>query len=516
MEDVLIVGYGPVGQVLSLLLAQQGRRVTVVERWEKAYPMPRAVAFDSEAARILAAAGLGSLINRVGEPSGEYTWTNAAGETLLHIDVAEVGHCWWPESTSMYQPGLEAAMEARGKTLPNLSVLRGERVVELDDLGDHVRVVTDARELSARWVVGCDGANSFVRNRIGTAMHDLEFAHDWLICDVREQRPAKHKPNNLQVCDPARPRTSVSAGPGHRRWEFMRVASDSAAEFNTAETAWKLLGEVGVSPDEAILERHHVYTFGAAYADRWRDGRLLIAGDAAHVMPPFAGQGMSSGFRDAAALSWRLDAVLAGEADERVLDSYTEERREHVKHAITMSVNLGRIICQTDPGAASDRDQVMLAMAKRPAPASAQRSAIRPLSAGFRAAGSPAGDLMPQGRVADSTGTRLFDEVAGHGFVLLTLDAPPDGLPIRAIQLTDDALRDVDGVYASYFARTGTRALLIRPDFYVYGGATDRDGARSLVEQLQADLLGPRAGSEQDRRVGSGAGTPGKAWSAPA
>ncbi|MHA4818932.1 bifunctional 3-(3-hydroxy-phenyl)propionate/3-hydroxycinnamic acid hydroxylase MhpA [Streptomyces aculeolatus] len=539
-SDVLIVGYGPVGQVLALLLAERGRRVTAVERWPQAYPMPRAVAFDGEGARILSVAGISEPIGKIGEPSGEYFWKNAADEVLLHIDGTERRWCGWPESTSMYQPALEAELQARAAVHPGLAVHRGYEVVRLtespasgapdadgaDGAGvEAVAVAPDGTELrlSASWVVGCDGANSFVRQRIGADVADLGFGHDWLICDVEVHDGREFSPNNLQVCDPARPRTAVSAGPGHRRYEFMRVAGETVEELDTAESAWRLLRLFDVAPENATLRRHHVYSFEAGYARTWHAGRMVLAGDAAHVMPPFAGQGMTSGFRDANALAWRLDAVLAGRADPAVLGDYEEERRAHVKHAIGMSVNLGRIICQTDPAAAADRDKVMLATARRAAAGNAaagQRSPLHPLKRGFLHLGEkgrpvrPAGALAPQARVATAGGTGLFDDVVGTGFVFLSAAEPgelldaaardrlrewgahlvrvlPAGTP--AEQAGAGEVVDVDDVYLPFLAGTDAAALLIRPDFYVYGGAAGPAAAADLVADAYERLRGTRA-----------------------
>lgn len=534
--DVAIVGYGPVGQLLAVLLAQRGWAVTVVERWPAPYPMPRAVAFDGECARILAGAGIGPLIDQVGEPSGDYAWRTADGRELLRIEAAErYGHSGWPDSTSMYQPGLEAALTARGMALPGLRVLRGRRAVRLDQRPDAVELVAVGEDdtettVTARWVVGCDGANSFVRDQMEVHVTDYGFEHDWLICDVVLDEPREFVPNNLQVCDPARPRTAVSAGPGHRRWEFMRMPGETVAELNTAESAWKLLGLFDISPANARLERFAVYTFRAGHADGWRAGRCLIAGDAAHVMPPFAGQGMSSGFRDAANLAWKLDLVLSGRADAALLDSYAEERRRHVQHAITMSVSLGRVICQTDPAAARDRDTVMLAAARRPQPAAAARSAVRPLTAGMIRGGRRqlAGTLLPQGRVARPGGEPgLFDDVLGRGFVLLSREpcaevldtdqlafldrigtqlvrvVPGPAEPAEAtgrelveatggepVEATGRELvvTDVDDRYLPLLERAGAVAVLVRPDCYAFGDAETKAGVPSLVDDLRTGL----------------------------
>ncbi|MBW8486211.1 bifunctional 3-(3-hydroxy-phenyl)propionate/3-hydroxycinnamic acid hydroxylase MhpA [Actinomadura parmotrematis] len=500
--DVLIVGYGPVGQVAAALLAARGHRVTVVERRPKPYPMPRAVSFDGESARILAAAGIGDALRTVAEPSRDYVWTNGDGATLFEVDVADRGWSGWPDSVSMYQPGVEAALAERGARLPSLRVLRGHRVTGLADTGDRVEAAVEGPDggvLSARYVIGCDGANGTVRDAVDEDATDLAFFNDWLTCDVRLHEPRRFVPNNLQVCDPARPRTAVSAGPGHRRWEFMRLPGESPEEFGTTENAWRLLALFGIDESAATLERHAVYTFQARHAGRWRAGRILIAGDAAHLMPPFAGQGMCSGFRDAANLAWKLDLVLTGRAGDALLDTYTAERREHVRHAITMSVDLGRVICQTDPAAARDRDAVMIGIRERGL-AAPPPTAVHPLAGGLLARDAagrprgPAGGLTPQGRVRIGGREGLLDEVTGGpGFTLLTTE-PPDELldPLHAAALVRlgtrfvrlDAAADLDGVHLPYLAAAGAVAALVRPDFYLFGTAADRAGAAALVEEL--------------------------------
>lgn len=519
--DVLIVGYGPVGQLLAVLIARLGWRVVVVERWPQPYPMPRAVAFDGECARILALAGLGDHITAVGEPSGDYQWRTAGGEELLYIGATEpYGAEGWPDSTSMYQPGLEAALAARGAQLPGLRVLRGLEAVELDleTAADRVRLVArdprgERHALTARWIVGCDGANSFLRTSVAAPSTDFGFSHDWLICDAAVEDHRAYTPNNLQICDPARPRTAVSAGPGHRRWEFMLMPGETRQEMDTDESAWRMLDLFGVAPGEVKLERHAVYAFQARCADRWRTGRVLLAGDAAHLMPPFAGQGMSSGFRDAANLSWKLDLVLRGAARESVLDSYAVERRAHVQHAIGMSVNLGRVICQTDPAAAADRDAVMIAARKRNlgSPASPFRSLTGGLLGG--AVKRAAGRLTPQPRVRRGAGPAArFDEVVGYGFALVATGDPRElldpaqlawleALGTRLVHLvapgavpdpTDPyAVVDVDGRYGAFLAECGAAAVLVRPDFYAFGAVADEAALGGLVDELRAGLDAP-------------------------
>lgn len=543
-SDVLIVGYGPVGQLATILLAQQGHTVTVVERWPQPYSMPRAVAYDGEAARILAAAQVADRLDDIREPTGEYVWENARGQTLIHMEVPALSPSGWPESTSMYQPGLEAELCKRAAELPGVTVHRGQVAVELTEHEDQVEVVAEDSDgqrhtYRARWVVGCDGANSFVSRQIAPTVTDYNFAHDWLICDVITHDKREYKPNNLQICDPARPRTAVSAGPGHRRWEFMRVPGETLEELGETENVWKLLGLFGLDQQNATLERHAVYTTQARCADQWRSGRLLIAGDAAHVMPPFVGQGMCSGFRDAMNLAWKLHLVLADLADEELLDSYTLERSAHVRPAIETSMALGEVICQTDRAAAAGRDAFLLAARARARSGRGGRDQAAPggpelatsLSGGVLrtkadASLAPgAGDLVPQGRVARGDDSGLYDEIVGTGFSLLCAEDPRlllekdaggadhlaflDSLGAHLVQVLpsgtapeqagDHAIVDLDDTYLPYLAAaaddqgTGAIGMLVRPDFYVFGTAHDRDDLVALLQDLRARIRPTRS-----------------------
>lgn len=524
--DVIVVGNGPIGAALSVLLAQRGWRTIVLERRRKPYALPRATSFDGETARLLAAAGIGPELGRITEPANGYRWRTASGETLLDIEFRTEGPYGWPDANTMHQPALEELLAARAAELPEVTVLRGREVVGITDHAGRVVVTAEGEDgttqtLSARWVVGCDGANSFVRHHLDVPVTDLGFSYEWLLCDVELREPGEFVPTNVQICDPARPTTLVGSGPGHRRWEFMRLPGERAAELNREETAWRLLAPFGVTPDTATLLRSTTYMFQARWADQWRVGRVLVAGDAAHLMPPFAGQGMCSGIRDVVNLSWKLDLVLRGLAADTVLDSYTEERRAQVKESILSSVQLGRVICVTDSAAAAERDATVLANRRGRGPSRPEPA--KPLTCGLLYQGSageevarPAGEVVPQGRVSGPGGSGLFDEVVGRGFVLLAtaeadvrLDAEQlsflSGLGAHVVRLLSDdqecgaakdggagavEVVDVDGVYRSYLARHRTSVLLVRPDYHVFGAADGAEGAAALVEDLRARLAG--------------------------
>src|SRR5205809_4331084 len=364
MYDVAIVGYGPVGQTLAILLGQRGWKVGVFEKQPAAYPLPRAVHFDHEVARILQAAGLGEELPRLTEPADTYEWRNAAGETLLVIRSRGTSLSGWPEANMFSQPELERALDTRVRALPSVEVHRAAEVVNIVPALVVASPAGDRHEVGARWIVGCDGANSFVRRHLGSAVTDLGFFFDWLIVDVVPRERRVWTPINWQLCDPARPTTVVSGGPGRRRWEFMRLPGEEIAELDTEASAWRLLEPWALHPANATLERHAVYTFQARWVDGWWKGRMLLAGDAAHQMPPFAGQGMCSGIRDAANLAWKLDLVLAGKAADALLGTYASERIPQVRQAIELSIALGKVICVADPAAAAARDAAMIAAAR--------------------------------------------------------------------------------------------------------------------------------------------------------
>jgi len=518
--DVAIIGYGPTGQVLSLLLGEKGYRVAVFERWPTLYPQPRAVHYDHEIARVFQAAGIAEALASIVEPGGIYEWRNARGETLLSFDWSEQSVSGWPSSTMFPQPQLEAILDARVKALPTVTVYQGWAAEQVEQTQDSVhlqvrkQVVTSSGELvpaedrlsvRARYVIGADGANSFLRQHMNTSLTDLGFLFDWLVVDVIPHEQREWNPRNVQVCDPLRPTTVVSGGKGRRRWEFMRLPGESVEDLNNSETAWQLLAPWDIMPENATLERHALYTFRARWAESWRDGRFLLAGDAAHQMPPFAGQGMCAGVRDAVNLAWKLDLVLSGQAEESLLDSYTSERLPHVQSTIQFSVDLGRIICISDPEAANMRDEAMLAARQQAAQGGLPLPLFLP-GPGLFLEGDPlAGHMFLQREVERSGKRGWFDDLAGRGFCLISTV----GDPARHLTSDDKAfftsiggqyvsigsqdepagdVIDISGAYAGWFAANNCAVVLTRPDWAIYGTASDLAGAVKLVRSLREQL----------------------------
>lgn len=521
VHDVAIVGFGPVGQLLALLLGRQGHRVLVLERWPAPYERPRAVHFDHEIGRIFQSAGVSKQVMAITDPVPDhYEWRNAAGESLVRIDWSGTGPSGWPVANFFSQPDLERELAAAAEAVPTVTVLRGHQVIGLTQGADEVEIDTrgdtgQTRKFHARWVIGADGANSFVRDHIPGQITDLGFFYDWLIIDVLPHEEQEWSPMNWQLCDPVRPTTIVSGGPGRRRWEFMRLPHETVAELDTLETAWRLLEPWGRHPGNTTIERHTVYTFQARWSDTWRAGRLLLAGDAAHLMPPFAGQGMCSGLRDAMNLAWKLDLVLRDAADAELLDTYTSERAAHVRHAVDMSIALGEVICVLDAEQAAQRDARMIEGEADPArvlPAGAPPvlgdGVLQRDSDGNRVAG--VGHLTAQHQLRHGGTTALMDDLTGTGFTILTDGiladiafnddqwAFLDEIDATVVALTADGLfgtwADVDNAYLPHLREHGHIGAIIRPDFYLFGTASSTAELGELVDQLRHQLR-PRTAS---------------------
>ncbi|MGW4334010.1 bifunctional 3-(3-hydroxy-phenyl)propionate/3-hydroxycinnamic acid hydroxylase MhpA [Rhodococcus koreensis] len=511
-HDVVVVGAGPVGLALGRMLGLRGHDVVIVERWPEPYPLPRAVHFDDEIGRVFQSMALTEEVESISEAVPDYyEWRNATGEALVRIDWSGTGPNGWPTASFFSQPQLEKVLAETVATMPNVTLLRGAEVVGIDEGADDVAVtftstVVKQRQVRARFVVGCDGANSFVRERMGATMHDEGFFFDWLIVDTIPLDDREWAPQNWQLCDPARPTTVVSGGPGRRRWEFMRLPGETREELNTPEKAWELLRAWDRTPENSELERHAVYTFAARWADRWNAGRLAIAGDAAHQMPPFAGQGMCSGIRDAANLSWKLDRILRGESDLALLDSYSSERSAHLQHAVTMSVELGRVICVLDEEKATERDIRMIGGGADPAKV-LPVTALPVLGDGVTAqdtdGGGLRGTLAPQFPVRIGAHSDLLDEVTGFGSVLLVrgdtdvAHADPTlrrlldstGVRLKTVEETGAPdLLDATGQWTRWFHGQNISAVLVRPDHYIFGAVTDNTQLTDLLSEYRDRL----------------------------
>ncbi len=517
--DFVVVGAGPVGLLTAILLGRKGRRVVVVERWPSRYPMPRACTIDHEALRILQSAGVMRRHADLFEPSrgdtGGYQIRNQHGVLLRAINWNRTAESGWANTNGFHQPDLEAALEDMARELPEVEIRRGWSATGISQDASSVTLTIRSSNgdrpeaITAQWLIGADGANSAVRDLVGIETEDAGFAADWLVIDYEPLGVEQWDAFVTQYCDPAQPATAVNSGPGRRRFEFMRRPDTTAEVLGRADTAWRLMAPWGVTPENARLERHAVYTFRGQWARDWRRGRVLIAGDAAHLMPPFLGQGMCSGLRDAAALAWRLELVEGGLADERILDSYGTERSTHVREIIDEAIAIGRVICELDPARAAERDEAMLADLEDPTAITVEPPHPRLGTPSITVdADGNAGRLSLQGRVEVEGSAGLFDDLIGGDWEFVALGDDPFAVVPRELSdwftriggtftvvTADGPVSDADGAYASWFAAHDCSVVLSRPDFYIYGTGHAHDVV-VLLETLRAALTGSRAASD--------------------
>lgn len=347
-------------------------------------------------------------------------------------------------------------------------------------------------------MIAADGANSPVRELLGIDCVDTGFEADWLVVDYRPLIDRSWQAFVTQYCDPTQPATAVASGPGRRRFEFMRHPDITAEELGRPETAWRLMAPWGVTPENACLERHAVYTFRGRWSRQWSRGRVFLAGDAAHLMPPFLGQGLCAGLRDARALTWRLSLVLRGLADVSVLATYGSERRGHVREIIEEAVTIGRVVCETDPDRAAERNARMRAEMADPNAATAEPPHPRLGEPSLTLPGGETeGRLSVQGRVEVEGHVGLFDDIIGGVWQLIGDGTNPaaeldeaDLAWFAAIGGTvttiggEGAVHDLDGTYGRWFDARECSVVLVRPDFYVFASGTPADAPR-MVRRLR-------------------------------
>ncbi|HET9601620.1 MAG TPA: bifunctional 3-(3-hydroxy-phenyl)propionate/3-hydroxycinnamic acid hydroxylase [Acidimicrobiales bacterium] len=441
--DVAIVGFGPTGATLANACGRLGLRTLVYERSHAPYPLPRACHLDAEIARVFQDLGFEPELASLVTPSAGMEYVGPGATHLFSFEGFEREQLLgWPEDLVFIQPDIDRMLRRGVDRYPTVEV----------HLGAAAPPVT---AVPARFVVACDGAGSDVRRELGVPQRDLGFDEEWLVVDVMLRRPVPLPRIIQQVCDPARLATFVPSHGPHRRWELRINEGDDPGDLARPERVWSLLAPWGVGPDDAELVRAVPYRFHAVVAERWRAGRVFLAGDAAHQMPPFMGQGLCSGVRDAVNLAWKLAAVVRGEAGQALLDTYETERRPHAEAVIELSIQAGRLLGQLAAALAAGRP---LPLPEPSVPDPTRWSRLPGLNLGGR---FPIGHLVPQPWVSG----RRLDELLGDGWaVVARVEVPtPAGVPLVLCP------------NATY----GHEAVLVRPDRYI-AGVADPEGFTAL------------------------------------
>lgn len=496
---VVIVGAGPTGVTAATLLAQCGIRCLLLDRWTSVYPQPRAVHMDDEICRIIARLGIADEFGAISRPvKGLRLLTNRM-EVLaeFHRDTASSRH-GFPQANMFDQPELEALLRANLKHHPCAVLRGGVEVTEIADDGRgrvavtfHDRSEQTAHVVAANYVLGCDGANSVVRSSIDSAIRDMKFDQRWLVVDIATTADLEQWDGAHQVCDPGRAGTYMRIGDTRYRWEFRLLPGETADDFSELAALRPLIDPWVrcVSPSELTLIRAAEYTFRARVAEQWRRGNVFVLGDAAHLTPPFIGQGLGAGLRDAMNLAWKLAGVLDGRLPDDALDTYQQERKPHVCHMIRLALGVGWLM--TAGGQLGNLLRRILLPLLRFVPGlrtkildsrtpALHRSA---LVARSRAPGRLAGTLCPNPVLA---GGERLDTALGDGFGLITatsLDAS-----VRA-RLDDDGvvihLAEPGGELAHWLRRGHATAAVIRPDRTVMRAGRDVDAVCATVPVSQ-------------------------------
>lgn len=495
--DLAIVGYGPTGMMLAGLMGRLGHRVVVLERYAGLYNLPRAACFDDEIMRMFQKLGVADDVSEGAVVQRGYDWINADGEVLVQIEYPDPAPHGWAALFMMFQPHIEDVLDVFDKALSSVEIRQGVVVtgLEQDANGVTLEMSRGAQQetVRAKYVVGADGGNGYTQRIFRRQIDDYRFEENWLVCDFEMLRPVPDLPAFQQVCDPAQPIAIVTIGPRHHRFSFMLNRGETPEEATQPERVWQRVAGY-ITPDDATLIRAVNYVFRSRIAGEWRHGRVLLAGDAAHEMPPFLGQGMCSGMRDAHNLAWKLDLLLTGRGDDSILDSYQVEREPHVRFITEKAIELGREQTIRDPELARRRDARLLE--ERRADKVPAKLVFPALSGGLII---NCGKPFPQGHVADGSKTSLFDDLVGSGWMLVSCDsALPAAIGSEALTIwkhlggrsvtiggpgSRDVLADVDGVYARWFEENGCTAAIVRPDWYVLAtGSSGSDIAGHLHE----------------------------------
>lgn len=526
IADVLVVGYGPSGATLANLLGRRGYRVVVIDQAATVYDKPRAITADHEALRIFQEIGLADEVAASTTPHPGTDFVGVDGQVIKRFYPAPPPNALgWEPSFMFVQPELEATLRRGVDRLDNVRVLLQHRFVELAQDDDGVTAQLERLEdgaavtVRSRYLVAADGASSRVRKQLAAPIEDLAFDEWWLVVDAWIRGPIELPPRCVQFCRPSRPGTYIVGPDALRRWEIKMLPHESPKDFESHDAVWRVLGEF---VDTTSLEhcRTAVYRFHALVVQQWREGRVFLMGDAAHQMPPFMGQGLCAGVRDAFNLAWKLDAVMRLGASPALLDTYGEERKRHVRTVVGHAKSFGLIIGELDVAAAQARDQRLGAELASGRAETVRQRFIPGLETGLidrDAGGAPApgaGELFVQPHVRQGTAApwQRFDDVLGTRWAVVAVDAaalqPFDvGLP-EQLQALDGTValvhaagttvpsapagvpvwEDRDGLLTDWLQSRGAMALVARPDRYVYGIARDADELRRLVETLHATL----------------------------
>ena len=349
--DVAIVGFGPTGGTLANLLALQGFSILMIEKEKSFYPLPRAVHFDDEIMRVFQTIGITDKFLKHTIINKGTKFVNSKNRVVLDWprprSITENG--WYP-SYRFHQPDLERKLRRRLKDFKKVSIMQNTKVNSLKEEKNSVKICIEninnnkISEIRAKYIIGCDGARSTIRKQIKAKFQNLGFTQKWAVVDLILKKNKKELPDRtIQYSNSKRPATYCRNVGKRRRWEFAINNKESEKKVLSNSYIWNFL-KPWLKPSEALMERKTIYTFQSAISKKWKKGRVFLAGDAAHLMPPFMGQGMCAGVRDASNLAWKIAYCLKNNHSEKLLNTYQSERYSNVIEYIKTTVKMGEFV----------------------------------------------------------------------------------------------------------------------------------------------------------------------------
>lgn len=521
MYDVVIAGWGPTGMIAACLLSRAGHRVGVFERHAGIYPLPRVGGVHDDVLRIFQEIGIVQDVFPAGYPIMTYDMVHD-GQPIFTSPFSPLAAHGWPQLLSLFQPYFEKQLDSAARS-HGAEIHQGQRIVGVSQTHDYAEieledVATGERSMArGRYLIASDGGNSFIRQALEIDSENFGFDQDWLVVDGELKRARKSWPEMRQLCNPDQPGMLMQMGKYHRRWAFMVLDGERLEDATKPEAVWRRLDRPeGANPEELRLIRHAGYRFKARLALEWRKGRIFLAGDSAHEMPPYLGQGMCSGIRDAQNLALKLDLVLNGKAPDGFLDQYASERIDNCRTAIVESVRVGRAVIERDPEKVRQRD---LALKAAETQSSQQLVGYRApgLTGGFiaRAQGPTSmgsGDVFVQGRVSVNGREGLFDDIVGRGFLILSRRGDP-AAPLSDEQMTfwqglggrfvtfgaavphgrHIHFEDIEGWYGKLFDALNCDVVVKRSDYYLFGAYRSVDDIPGALTDMKSQLETARA-----------------------
>ena len=480
--DVAVIGYGPTGATAANLLGQLGLKVLVVERDPDVYGRARAISTDEEVMRIWQSVGLAERLQQDMLPDRPLNFVDASGVPFIDLKISPRGS-GHPPQQFLYQPAVDHVLRDGVQRFPNVEVLVEHECLRVLPHGDQVELMladlrTDRfRRLHASYVIAADGGSSPTRGQLGVGYSGRTYTERWVVIDTKVLKEWDAHDRLRFHCNPSRPTVDCPTPLGHHRWEYPARECEDDQELLRDEAIWQVLGDQGITPEHVKILRAVIYSHHVRVADRWRAGRVFLAGDAAHAMPPWIGQGMSAGVRDAANLCWKLAAVVRGQAPDSLLDSYQAERKPHVTEVTRRACLAGRIITERNHMIAAARNHLFRTISRLPAlEARLQRLTWIPdarYTDGFFTTAShrAVGWQIPQPWVTNAHGARarLDDALRGQWTILHTTESPAG---VRAwTKVGVPTLRISEPSLIGWLRHKKAAAVVLRPDGFIYAAA---------------------------------------------